>query len=175
MVCVCGFRYVPEIAYQDNVGQNYATPQSGEIEDPVTKRNLAAIKGSYLFFAAVIALTAVATRSPRFLISYVIPTAITGFYIYKYKPKKAQPSHDQAINDNPMDIANIVASDPKFYGNLTKGELGILAVFTIIIPVAVSYFISKDTEVFLGLAFVLGFGGSMFSVLTIIIKRSLFR
>lgn len=175
MVCICGFRYVPEIIYQDTMGNNSAIPQEDEIEDQVTKNNLAAIKVGYIFFAVVIVFLTIVAPSLRLFMSYVIPTAIIGYYIYKYKPQKTKLSHEQAINDNPMDISTIVAADPKFYGNITKVELGILATFTIIIPVIISYFISRDIERFLSTTFVFGFGGSMLAVLTIIVKRSLAR
>ena len=175
MVCVCGFRYVPEVSHQDTSWSNSVPLQSDETKDPVNNRNLVAIRASYPFFAAVIILTAFINRSLTFFISYVIPIAIAGFYIYKYKPKKNRPSHDQAISSNPLDISNVVVSDPQFYGNISKIELGILATFTLIIPAAISYLTSKNIERFLSTTFVLGVGGAILAVLAIIVKRSFSR
>jgi hypothetical protein len=69
----------------------------------------------------------------------------------------------------------VAVSDPQFYGNISKIELGILATFTLIIPAAISYFTSKNIERFLSTTFVLGVGGAILAVLAIIVKRSFSR
>jgi hypothetical protein len=161
MVCVCGFRYVPEVSHQDNSLSTSVPPQPDEIEDTVTKRDLFAIKGGYVFFAVVIVLTAIASRSLKFFISYVIPTAIVGFCLYKYKPKKTKLYLNQTT----------IKSTPEMGKNISKNELYILMFFVLIVPTFIATLNHKDVETFWLLIVVFVLGGIFVGTMLIVSVR----